>query len=113
MSVYTITVNGKSYAVSVTEGASAPVSAMQPAQTPANVAPQSQSAEALHAPLAGTIWKINTKAGQSVSEGEVVLILEAMKMETEIRATKTGVIQQIHINEGDAVEVGEPLLTIA
>ncbi len=113
MSVYTITVNGKSYAVSVTDGASAPVPAKQPVQTPANVAQQSQSAEALHAPLAGTIWKINAMAGLAVTEGEGVLILEAFKLETEIRATKTGVIQQIHINEGDAVEVGEPLLTIA
>jgi len=113
MSVYTITVNGKSYAVNVTDGASAPVPAAHPTQAPAQTAAHSQSAEELNAPLAGTVWKIHAKPGQVVSEGDVVLILEAMKMETEIRASKSGTIQHILINEGDAVEVGEALLTIA
>lgn len=112
MSVYTITVNGKSYAVSVTDGAAQPVSVIQP-QAAMKATSAIESAEELNAPLAGTIWKIQVNAGQAVSEGDVVLILEAMKMETEIRASKSGVIQQVYINEGDAVEVGESLLSIA
>ncbi len=113
MTAYTITVNGKSYSVSVSAGAQQAVAAAQPKAPSQPVAVQGGSAEPLNAPLAGTIWKINAKQGQPVSEGDVVLILEAMKMETEIRASKSGTIQQININEGDSVEVGETLLTIA
>ncbi len=113
MTAYTITVNGKSYSVSVGEGGQQAMPAAQSKAPSQNVAVQVSSAEPLNAPLAGTIWKINVKQGQSVSEGDVVLILEAMKMETEIRASKNGTIQQININEGDSVEVGETLLTIA
>jgi len=65
------------------------------------------------APLAGNIFKVLAKPGQSVAEGDLVLVLEAMKMETEVRATQSGVIAQVHVSEGDSVAVGDSLLEIA
>ncbi|HED2918555.1 TPA: biotin/lipoyl-binding protein, partial [Klebsiella variicola subsp. variicola] len=65
------------------------------------------------APLAGTIWKVLAAEGQTVSEGEVLLILEAMKMETEIRAAQAGTVRGIAVKAGDAVAVGDTLLQLA
>ena len=65
------------------------------------------------APLAGNIWKVLVQPGQQVAEGDVVIILEAMKMETEIRAPKAGTIGSIATNEGATVKVGDTLYTIA
>jgi len=65
------------------------------------------------APLAGTIFKVLVKAGQQVQEGEVVMILEAMKMETDIKAQHSGKVLQLHVREGDSVAVGEVLLSVA
>jgi len=67
----------------------------------------------LDAPLAGNIWKVQVGVGEQVAEGDVVIILEAMKMETEIRAAKAGTIGSISVKEGDSVTVGQTLLTIA
>ncbi len=72
-----------------------------------------QDAEPMNAPLAGNIWKIHTKPGDEVEEGDVLLILEAMKMETEVRAPRSGKVASIDVSEGDAVDVGEPLLQLA
>ena len=66
----------------------------------------------LKAPLAGNIFKVLVKEGDDVEEGEVVIIMEAMKMETEIRATKAGEISAIHAREGDSVAVGDALLSL-
>ncbi len=117
--IYTITVNQQSYVVKVDEGGdiskvSAPA-AVQPIAQPAApaAATPATSGEPMTAPLAGNIWKINAKTGESVQEGDVVVILEAMKMETELRAPHAGVIAAIDVNEGDAVQVGDPLLEIA
>ena len=76
-------------------------------------APQVSSAEALPAPLAGNIFKINVQPGQQVSEGDVLVILEAMKMETEVRAARSGTVQDLHVKEGDSVAVGSPILSLA
>ena len=65
------------------------------------------------APLAGTIWKVLAAEGQTVAEGEVLLILEAMKMETEIRAAQAGTVRGIAVKAGDAVAVGDTLLQLA
>ncbi len=65
------------------------------------------------APLAGTIWKVEVTAGQTVQEGEVLLILEAMKMETQIVAEKAGVIASVSVKPGDAVQVGDNLVSLA
>ncbi|UJF19009.1 sodium-extruding oxaloacetate decarboxylase subunit alpha [Vibrio sp. SS-MA-C1-2] len=69
-------------------------------------------AEPVLAPLTGSIFKVMVEPQQHVAEGEVLLILEAMKMETEVRAAHAGVVQQLHIKEGESVSVGSPLLTI-
>ena len=66
----------------------------------------------MKAPLAGNIFKVLVNEGDNVEEGEVVLIMEAMKMETEIRATKAGEISSIHAREGDSVAVGDVLLSL-
>lgn len=110
--VYTITVNNQSYVVKVDEGGE--LTHVAPAAS-ANNAPVPSAAEGenLAAPLSGNIWKIHAAAGDEVAEGDVLLILEAMKMETEIRAPRAGVISVIEVNEGDAVQVGDALLVLA
>ena len=65
------------------------------------------------APLAGNIFKVLVQPGQLVQEGDLVVILEAMKMETEIRAFKAGTVSTVEVKVGDAVAVGHPLLSIA
>jgi len=109
--VYTVTVNGQSYVVEVAEGGD--VSSVQSAApaAPAAAAP-SGGGEALPAPLAGTIVKINVAAGDSVASGDVVLILEAMKMETEVRASRAGSVAEVCVKVGDAVNVGDALIKL-
>mgnify|MGYP005723558893 CR=1 FL=1 len=113
--VYTVTVNGQSYVVEVADGgdvssvsAAAPVAA---SAAPSASAPS--GGEPMPAPLAGNIFKVNVTAGQQVNEGDVVIVLEAMKMETEVRAPRSGTVTQVSVKEGDAVKVGATLLTIA
>ncbi|TXY91545.1 oxaloacetate decarboxylase subunit alpha [Vibrio cholerae] len=77
------------------------------------VATPTQGAEAVAAPLAGTIFKNQVEQGDEVAEGDVLIVLEAMKMETEIRAARSGVIQELHVKEGDSVRVGASLLSLA
>ncbi|SQD79347.1 Oxaloacetate decarboxylase alpha chain [Moritella yayanosii] len=109
--VYTVKVNNQSYVVEVSEGGD--ISQINTATTAVPVAAPAANAEAMMAPLAGNIWKIVAKPGQQVVEGDVLLILEAMKMETEIRAIKSGTLQSMDVSEGDAVKVGDQLLAIA
>ena len=109
-SVYTVNVSGESFVVQVTEGGD--VSGIVPVATAKSETPAG-NAEALNSPLSGNIFKINVTVGQSVAEGDVLIILEAMKMETEVRAVKAGVVQSIDIAEGSAVSVGDVLLTLA
>ncbi|MFQ3189050.1 MAG: oxaloacetate decarboxylase alpha subunit [Paraglaciecola sp.] len=72
----------------------------------------SESGQALNSPLAGNIFKVLVKDGDVVNSGDVVIIMEAMKMETEIRASRSGVVSNISTKEGDAVQTGQPLLVI-
>ncbi|PCJ39295.1 MAG: oxaloacetate decarboxylase subunit alpha [SAR86 cluster bacterium] len=112
-SVYTVSVGGESFVVQVSEGGD--ISAMTPVATPSpSVSPApAGNAEALNSPLSGNIFKVNVAVGDSVAEGDVLIILEAMKMETEIKAAKAGVVQSIEIKEGSVVSVGDVLLTLA
>ncbi|EPM4188056.1 pyruvate carboxylase subunit B, partial [Klebsiella aerogenes] len=110
--IYTVEVEGKAFVVKVSDGgdvsqlsAAAPVAAAVPAPTGAGTP--------VTAPLAGTIWKVLASEGQAVAEGEVLLILEAMKMETEIRAAQAGTVRGIAVKSGDAVAVGDTLLQLA
>lgn len=117
--LYTVNVNNQAYVVKVNEGADPEVLAQStintPQAAPASAAPTAPSgnAETVAAPLAGNIWKVHTKAGEQVKEGQVLLILEAMKMETEIKASRDGVVEAVSVNEGDAVQVGDSLLALA
>ncbi|PKH00774.1 sodium-extruding oxaloacetate decarboxylase subunit alpha [Paraglaciecola sp. MB-3u-78] len=72
----------------------------------------SESGQALNSPLAGNIFKVLVKDGDVVNSGDVVIIMEAMKMETEIRSSVSGVVSNISTKEGDAVQTGQPLLVI-
>ncbi len=113
--VYTVEVNGKSFVVKVGEGGDIegikPVGgAVNAAAAPAPVAAGGGEPQA--APLAGNIFKVLVQPGQAVEEGQLVIILEAMKMETEIRAFKAGTVGAVNVKVGDAVAVGDSLLTI-
>ncbi|MCE0492795.1 sodium-extruding oxaloacetate decarboxylase subunit alpha [Vibrio salinus] len=114
--VYTVNVNNQSYVVQINEGCDPVVLSQTQTEAPVAAAPApsvAADAETVTAPLAGNIWKIHAKAGQPVKEGEVLLILEAMKMETEIRAARDGVVNELQVSEGDSVQVGDALLAIA
>ncbi len=110
---YTVKVNGKAYVVEVAEGGEIGEvkeqgGGAQPA--PAEAAPS--SGEAITAPLAGNIFKVNVREGDSVEEGDVVIILEAMKMETEVRASGAGTVSAVKVSEGDSVAVGDTLIEL-
>ncbi|WP_117249160.1 biotin/lipoyl-containing protein, partial [Klebsiella pneumoniae] len=114
-----VEVEGKAFVVKVSDGgdvsqltAAAPAPAPAPASAPAAAAPAGAGIP-VTAPLAGTIWKVLASEGQTVAEGEVLLILEAMKMETEIRAAQAGTVRGIAVKAGDAVAVGDTLMTLA
>ncbi|OYW87395.1 MAG: oxaloacetate decarboxylase, partial [Pseudomonadales bacterium 32-61-5] len=116
--VYTVQVNGKSFVVQVDEGGD--IEGIKPlgaapgaAPAPAGDVPAAVGGEPQTAPLAGNIFKVLVQPGQSVQEGDLVIILEAMKMETEIRAFKAGTVSGVSVKVGDAVSVGDCLLTIA
>ena len=71
------------------------------------------NAEDVPAPLSGNIWKVLVSLNQQVNEGDTLVILEAMKMETEIKASHSGVVANINVKEGDSVAVGQVLLSLA
>ncbi|EAZ0512937.1 pyruvate carboxylase subunit B [Salmonella enterica] len=112
--IYTVEVEGKAFVVKVSDGgdisqltAAAPAASSAPATAPAG------AGTPVTAPLAGNIWKVIATEGQTVAEGDVLLILEAMKMETEIRAAQAGTVRGIAVKSGDAVSVGDTLMTLA
>jgi oxaloacetate decarboxylase alpha subunit len=124
--VYTVSFKGNSYSVEVSAGGditsmtpasskstSAPSKATEVATEPAPVLSTSVESEDVPAPLSGNIWKVMVQPNQQVNDGDVLLILEAMKMETEIRASRSGLVTEILVKEGDAVTVGNPLMRIA
>ncbi|EOX1518530.1 sodium-extruding oxaloacetate decarboxylase subunit alpha [Vibrio cholerae] len=112
---YSVKVDGVVYDVEV--GPQGQLTSVVPAGQKAapkpTVATTTQGAEVVAAPLAGTIFKIQVEQGDEVAEGDVLIVLEAMKMETEIRAARSGVIQELHVKEGDSVRVGASLLSLA
>ncbi len=126
MRKFIINVNGNSYEVEVEEvgGVSAPVSRPAQAAAPAQAAPAAPKAapaaapaptasagqEIVESPMPGNIWKILVKEGQEVKSGDVLLILEAMKMENEILAPRDGKVASITTSEGSAVNTGDKLV---
>ena len=116
---YDVNVDGKVYRVEVAPSGTltsvTPASGSQTqAQSQTNSAAPSDSAasQSIDAPLAGNVFKVLVRNGDSVSEGDVVMILEAMKMETEIRSAYTGTVTDITVSEGDAVTSGQPLILL-
>lgn len=121
MKNYRITVNGNVYDVTVEEtGATAsapvaPVVSAAPKAAPAKAqaeATGTQGATKVNAPMPGKILSVKTKAGAAVKKGDVILILEAMKMENEVVAPADGTIASVNVNEGATVEAGDVLATL-
>ena len=112
--VYTVELEGKAFVVKVSEGGdishvatTAPQAASQAAPAPAT------SGTPVTAPMAGNIWKVVATEGQTVAAGDVLFILEAMKMETEVKAAQAGTVRGICVKAGDAVAVGDTVMTLA
>lgn len=135
---YEVTLNGKTYEIEVEEGkaivldertaapAPAAPTAAAPAPAPAAPAPAAPAPAAaapaaapagsgtpINAPLPGTILSVNVSNGQAVKKGDVLLIIEAMKMENEIMAPSDGTVTSVAVSKGQAVESGMPLVYLA
>jgi len=124
MKRYTITVNGTAYDVTVDEANGAvPAPAPAPAAAPAAPAPAlapkaapaptaAQGAIKVEAPMPGTILDVKTSNGASVNAGDVLCVLEAMKMENEIVAPQAGTVASVSVAKGDSVEAGQVIITL-
>lgn len=125
---YKVTLNNRVYEVEVEQGEAMLVNEYElaapavaaPAAAPVAAAPAAAPAagalaagEVITSPMPGNILKINVTQGQHVNEGDVLIVLEAMKMENEISATKSGTVAQISVTKGAVVETGTPLVVIA
>ena len=130
---YKVTLNGRTYEVEVEAGkamlldeyeaivpsapAAAPVAApvaAAPVAAPAPAAPAvTANGDAVTAPMPGTILKVNVTQGQAVKEGEVLCVLEAMKMENEIMAPRAGTVAQVVTSKGSSVDTGATLVVLA
>jgi oxaloacetate decarboxylase alpha subunit len=108
---YTVKLNGKAYVVEVSEGGEIGNIQEQSDAQPEADAP-APSGVSIDAPLAGNIFKVNVRPGDQVAEGDVVIILEAMKMETEVRASSAGTVSKVNVSEGDSVAVGDALIEL-
>ncbi|WP_289156703.1 sodium-extruding oxaloacetate decarboxylase subunit alpha [uncultured Pseudoalteromonas sp.] len=108
---YSVKVDGKVYDVVVAQGGELKEVTLKDSEH----LPQSASVasgETLNAPLAGNIFKVKVKAGQAVNEGDVVVIMEAMKMETEVRAMHSGTVAEVLVSEGDAVTTSDAIIAM-
>ena len=124
---YKITISGRTYEVEVEGGkamlldeyeataaapAEAPVATAAAPAAPVAAPAVTGSGEAVSAPMPGTILKVNVQKGDTVKEGQVLVVLEAMKMENEIMAPKAGTITQVAVVRGASVDTGAPLVFI-
>lgn len=127
---YKVTLNGRTYEVEVVADKAmciaeyeAIVPAAAPAAAPVAAAPVAAAApaaggmtvtggESVKAPMPGNILKVNVQNGQAVKAGEVLVVLEAMKMENEIMAPKAGTVTQVLVSKGSTVDTGAPLVVI-
>ena len=115
MKTYNITVNGVTYVVDVEEvSSSAPTAApvAAPAAPKAAPAPAVAGGTAVKAPMPGNIMKINVKAGDAVKKGDVLVVLEAMKMENDICAPADGTVASVAVSQGATVETDAVLVTL-
>lgn len=129
--VYKVTLKGRTYEVEVEAGkamlldeyeaiapsapapVAAPVAAAPAAAAPAAAPAITGAGEPVKAPMPGNILKVNVTAGQQVTEGQVLVVLEAMKMENEILAPKTGTVTQVLVSKGSTVDTDAPLVVLA
>lgn len=110
---YSVRVDGKVYQVEVAEGGQLTnIQAAPAASTPAPAAAAPAATQDLNAPLAGNIVKVLVNPGDQINEGDVVILMEAMKMETEVRAASSASVASVLVKEGDAVQAGQPLLSL-
>lgn len=117
---YTVVVNGTKYNVDVVEGHdgevtvtnAAPVAAAAPAAAPAPAAGGAKGSVDVHSQTPGNVWKIVAKVGDTLKEGDPIMILEAMKMEIDIPAPQDGVLKSIEVNTNDVVADGQLLATM-
>ncbi len=107
---YTVSVNGKSYSVTVSTGGE--ISQIKESDSSNAATSTPPTGEIVKAPLAGNIFKVLVQPGDQVEAGETLVILEAMKMETEVKSQVSGVVSDILVTEGDAVKVGDPLVAL-
>ena len=107
--VYTVEVQGQQYVVKVTPGGE--ITATE--KVVAAPALSSTASVGITAPLAGNVFKVIVSEGQQVQSGDVVLVLEAMKMETEIRASSAGIVSRVLVREGDSVSASDTLITLS
>lgn len=119
MKNYTITVNGTVYDVTVEEGtgSAAPAAASAPKAAPKAAKPAAPKAAGagsvkVNAPMPGKILSVKASVGQAVKKGDVILVLEAMKMENEVVAPEDGTVASIDVAAGDSVEAGAVLATL-
>ena len=114
MKKYKVNVNGAVYEVQVEDitGAAAPVAAAPAAAPAAPVAAVPAGGETVTSPMPGNILAVNVAAGQAVKKGDVLMVLEAMKMENEIMAPCDGTIGAVSVTKGATVETGALLCTI-
>ena len=127
---YELTLNGRTYEVEVElaepmlmqefqayapapAAAAAPVVEAAPSAAPAAAPAVTGAGEKVDSPMPGTILKVNVAAGQTVKEGDLLVVLEAMKMENEIFAPKSGTVSQVAVSKGASVNTGDVLVVIA
>ena len=112
--VYTVELEGKAFVVKVSEGGDiSHVATTAPQAAPQAAPAQATGGTPVTAPMAGNIWKVVATEGQTVAAGDVLFILEAMKMETEVKAAQAGTVRGICVKAGDAVAVGDTVMTLA
>ena len=112
MKKYRVNVNGTAYEVEIEEMAGAPVAAPVAAPAAAPAPSASGAGESINAPMPGNILSVNVAAGDTVKKGQVLMVLEAMKMENEIMAPRDGKVTAVAVAKGAAVESGALLCTI-
>ena len=110
---YKVTLNKRVYEVEVEQGEAMLIDEYEIKAPAAPAGGALAAGEVVKSPMPGNVLKINVTPGQKVNEGDVLLILEAMKMENEVVSTKTGTVAQIVVEKGAVVETGSPLVVVA
>ena len=113
MKAYRVNVNGNTYEITLEVIDKSEIKTTAPAASPAPAASAPAGAQTVTAPMPGTILKVNVSNGQSVKKGDVLMILEAMKMENEIMAPCDATVSSVNVANGATVETGTVLCTLA